>query len=344
MSEKATDLGDPGPTLIESPADLFDDDFQPPVCDMRDLWGGPAARDRFIDILGSAMADSGSAILINHGIAPEELRAAEADALSIFTTVPEARKMRFVSPDCAYGEPYYLGYVPLQESMPSLPHAVEAWEFDRSAFRITGQDPASALDRWPDEKFEPALRTFWQRCEELIPPLGRALFEYLGVDPARYDADIAPTNDVLRINHYPPIATAPGALASPARVLAHEDYGLLSLMLGSPVEGFQVYRPRSGAWSRVRTPADALVVISGEWLRVIGNDHFRACTHRVSVPRDPAQWAVPRVTVLYTLHPYPAAVVRVLPEFDPKFAPASGMDFMTDVAHRLSEKCRALES
>lgn len=330
-----------GYTLIESPDDKFDDNFRPQVCDMADLAGGPAARDRFVDMLGTAMEDVGIAILINHGIGAEELQAIDARALNIFTTIPDERKLKFVSTDCAYGEPYYLGYVPLQESMPSLPHAVEAWEFDRSAFRIPGEDADKALGCWPDEEFEAAFRRFWQACEELTPRLGRALLRYLDVDPSVYDEKIYPTNDVLRINHYPPIRSVTGSHASPARVLSHEDYGLISLMTGSPIEGLQVYRPRSKAWSRVHTPADSLVVISGEWLRIVSNDQFRACTHRVSVPRQPAQRAVPRITVLYTLHPYEASVIEVLPGLPPKYRPTSGREFMTGVAGRLSERCKS---
>ncbi|BCK57948.1 2OG-Fe(II) oxygenase family protein [Nocardia wallacei] len=325
-------------TLIESPDDKFDDNFRPAVCDMADLNGGPAERDRFIDVLGTAMADVGIAILINHGIGTEELRTVDDQALKIFTTVPEERKSTFVPTDCAYGEPYYLGYVPLQESMPALPHAVEAWEFDRSAFRIPGEDAGKALGCWPDERFEAAFRNLWQACEELTPRLGRALLRYLDVDPAVYDEKIYPTNDVLRINHYPPVSAAAGSLASPARVLAHEDYGLLSLMTASPVEGLQVYRPRSGAWSRVHTPAGSLVVISGQWLRIVSNDQFRACTHRVSVPREPVQRAAPRVTVLYTLHPYESAIIEALPGLPSKYRPTSGREFMTGLAGRLSDK------
>ena len=331
-----------GYSLIESPDDNFDDNFRPRVCDMSDLTGGPAARDRFTDTLGAAMEDVGIAILINHGIGAEELQATDVHALNVFTTIPDEQKLRFVSTDCAYGEPYYLGYVPLQESMPALPHAVEAWEFGRSAFRIPGEDADKALSCWPAEKFEAAFRQFWQACEELMPQLGRALLRYLDVDPSVYDEKIFPTNDVLRINHYPSISPAAGSLASPARVLSHEDYGLISLMTASPIEGLQVYRPRSKAWSRVHTPADSLVVISGEWLRIVSNDRFRACTHRVSVPRENAQRAVPRVTVLYTLHPYEASVVEVLPGFHPKHRPTSGREFMTRVADRLSERCKSL--
>ncbi|WP_280268057.1 2OG-Fe(II) oxygenase family protein [Nocardia wallacei] len=336
------DLDHSGYTLIESPDDNFDDNFRPQICDMADLTGGPTARERFINTLGAAMEDVGIAILINHGIGAEELEALADQSLNIFTTVPDEHKLRFVSTDCAYGDPYYLGYVPLQESMPSLPHAVEAWEFDRSAFRIPGQDADQALGYWPDEKFEAAFRKFWQPSGELTRRLGGALLRYLDVDPSIYDEKIHPTYDVLRINHYPPIRSATGSHASPARVLAHEDYGLISLMTGSDVEGLQVYRPRSGAWSRVHTPVDSLVVISGEWLRIVSSDQFRACTHRVSVPRDPAQRAVPRVTVLYTLHPYEASVIEVLPGLDSKYRPTSGIEFMTGVADRLSERCKSL--
>ncbi|WP_040833978.1 2OG-Fe(II) oxygenase family protein [Nocardia brevicatena] len=337
-----TDPNYSGYTLVESPNDEFDDDFRPQVCDMSDLHDNAATRNRFIEKLGTAMEDAGIAILTNHGIYADEFQATDANALNIFTTVPDEEKMKFVSPDCAYGEPYYLGYVPLQESMPALPHAVEAWEFDRSAFRIIGEDADRAVDHWPDEKFEAAFRNFWQACEELTPQLGRALLRYLDIDSSLYDEDISPTNDVLRLNHYPPISSPVEDLASPARVLSHEDYGLLSLMIGSPVEGLQVYRPQSKAWSRVCTPAGSLVVISGKWLSFVSNDRFRACTHRVSVPRDPAQRAVPRVTVLYTLHPYEAALIKVLPGFEPKHPPISGRDFMTQGADRLSERCRLL--
>ncbi|MEV6062927.1 2OG-Fe(II) oxygenase family protein [Nocardia asteroides] len=335
------DLDYSGYTLIESRDDTFDDDFRPQICDMADLNGGPAERERFISLLGSAMEDSGIAILINHGISAAELQSTDAHALDIFTTIPDQQKLAFVSADHAYGEPYYLGYVPLQESMPSLPHAVEAWEFDRSAFRMPGQDADAALGCWPDEKFEDTFRTFWQACEELTPQLGRALFRYLDVDPSLYDEKILPTNDVLRINHYPPVRAAAESLGSPARVLAHEDYGLISVMLGSPVEGLQVYRPRSNAWSRIHTPADALVVISGQWLRYLSNDRFRACTHRVSVPRDPAQRAVPRVTVLYTLHPYASSVLTVLPGRRAHYRPTTGGEFMTRVSDSLSERCNS---
>ncbi|MEU5407363.1 2OG-Fe(II) oxygenase family protein [Nocardia asteroides] len=335
------DLDYAGYTLIESFDDTFDDEFQPQVCDMADLNGGAAEQERFVRLLGSAMEDTGIAILVNHGIGAEELRTADAHALDVFTTVPDQRKSTFVSTDHAYGEPYYLGYVPLQESMPSLPHAVEAWEFDRSAFRVPGEDADAAVGCWPDEKFEVTFRRFWQACEELTPRLGRALFRYLDVDPALYDEKILPTNDVLRINHYPPVRAAAEGLGSPARVLAHEDYGLLSVMLGSPVEGLQVYHPRSKTWSRISTPTDALIVISGQWLRYVSNGRFRACTHRVSVPRDPAQRAVPRVTVLYTLHPYESAILTVLPGRRAHYRPTTGAEFMTRVADSLSARCNS---
>ncbi|MBF6416330.1 isopenicillin N synthase family oxygenase [Nocardia cyriacigeorgica] len=337
-----TDIDYSGYTLVESADDTFDDNFRPQVCDMADLQGGPAARDRFINLLGTAMEDAGIAILTNHGIGAEELEAIDAHALNLFTATSDERKMRFVSRDRAYGEPYYLGYVPLQESMPSLPHAVEAWEFDRSAFRFADEDAIKAIACWPEEKFEVEFRKFWRACEELTSQLGRALLRYLDMEPSLYDDEIAPTNDVLRINHYPPISAPAGGHASPARVLSHEDYGLISLMVGSPVEGLQVYRPGSKAWSRVCTPAGSLVVISGEWLRFVSNDRFRACTHRVSVPRDPVQCALPRITVLYTLHPYETSVVRVLPGLPPERRATSGREFMTRVADRLSGRCRKL--
>ncbi|WP_324190437.1 2OG-Fe(II) oxygenase family protein [Nocardia cyriacigeorgica] len=324
-------------SLVESPTDVFDDSFEPTVCDMADLDGDSAARHRFTDRLGAAMEDVGLAILINHG-AETVLPAAADAALQMFTTVPLERKMKYVATDCTFGEPLQMGYIPLQESTESLPNSVEAWELDKTAFRIQGEDPEKALAFWPDERFEVALRPYWQACERMVLPLVHAMFRYLGVEPSLYDEELSPPNSVLRFNHYPPIDDAVADAGKTGRVIAHEDYGLITLLPATPVEGLQLYHPRHKTWSRLHAPAGSIVMNSGDWLKMISNDRFHSCTHRVSVPRDRAQRAVPRLTIPYVVHPHEKSIVEVLPGFEPKYQPISGRDFMTRLAARYLDR------
>ncbi|MEV2226348.1 2OG-Fe(II) oxygenase family protein [Nocardia vinacea] len=304
---------------------------------MSDLDGDAAARGRFIDQLGAAMADVGLAILINHGAETVLPTAADA-ALEMFTSTPLEEKLKFAATDLTFGEPLQMGYIPLQESTDSLPNSVEAWELDKAAFRIPGEDAEKALTFWPDERFEVALRPYWQACERLVLPLVHAMFRYLGVDPALYDDELSPPNSVLRFNHYPPIDDAAADSGKTGRVLAHEDYGLITLLPATPVEGLQLYHPRHKAWTRVHAPAGSFVMNSGDWLKMISNDHFHSCTHRVSIPRDRAQRAVPRLTIPYVVHPHETSIVEVLPGFDPKYQPISGRDFMMRLAARYLDR------
>jgi isopenicillin N synthase-like dioxygenase len=324
-------------SLIESSDDVFDDSFEPEVCDMADLDGDEAAQRRFIDRLGVAMEDCGLVILINHGAESVLAKAADA-ALQMFTTTPLDEKLKLVATDLTFGEPLQMGYIPLQESTDSLPNSVEAWELDKTAFRIPGEDPEKALGFWPDERLEVALRPYWQACERLVLPLVHAMFRYLGVEPSLYDEELSPPNGVLRFNHYPPIDDAVADSGKTGRVLAHEDYGLITLLPATPVEGLQLYHPRSKAWSRIHAPAGSFVLNSGDWLKMISNGRFHSCTHRVSVPRDRAQRAVPRLTIPYVVHPHEKSIVEVLPGFDPKYQPISGRDFMTRLAARYMDR------
>jgi isopenicillin N synthase-like dioxygenase len=324
-------------SLVESLDDVFDDSFEPAVCDMADLDGDAVTRRRFIDRLGEAMAEVGLAILINHGAETVLPTAADA-ALQMFTTTPVEQKMRYVATDCTFGEPLLMGYIPLQESTASLPNLVEAWELDKTAFRIPGEDAEKALTCWPDERFEVALRPYWQACARLVLPLVHAMFQYLGVEPSLYDEELSPPNSVLRFNHYPPIDDAVADSGKTGRVLAHEDYGLITMLPATPIEGLQFYHPRNKAWSRLHAPPGSFVLNSGDWLKMISNDYFYSCTHRVSVPRDRAQRAVPRLTIPYVVHPHETSLLEVLPGFDPKYQPISGRDFMTRLAARYQDR------
>ncbi|MFI8975479.1 2OG-Fe(II) oxygenase family protein [Nocardia asteroides] len=319
-------------SLEEGVDDIFDDSFEPPVCDVSDLVGGATARKRFIDTLGGAMADTGLAILINHGIDADSLQATDANALELFTSVPEQRKLKFAATDYVYGGAFRRGYFAVQQWTPTRPNAVEAWEFFRDSFRVAGEDHDKALTFWPDEKFETALRPYWQACEDLTLPLVRALLEYLGIDPSLYDEELSPPYGVLRINHYPALPAGTGDIENTGRFMTHEDYGLITLLPANPIEGLQVFHPERKTWSRITAPPGSLILNSGDWLQLVSNDRFRSCSHRVCAPRDPADRAVSRISVPYLVLPRETSVLEVWPGCTPKYPPIGAMDFMAKLA------------
>ncbi|WP_280266398.1 2OG-Fe(II) oxygenase family protein [Nocardia wallacei] len=319
-------------SLEEVPDDVFDDSFEPPICDVSDMTGDSAARKRFLDTLGRAMEDTGLAILTNHGIGIDTLRATDAYALELFTSVPEEQKLKFAARDYVYSGAFRRGYFAVQEWTPTRPNAVEAWEFFRDSFRVPGEDHDKALSYWPDEKFEAALRPYWQACEELTLPLVRAMLEYLNIDESIYDEELSPPYGVLRINHYPACADVARDTEKTGRFMTHEDYGLITLLPSNPIEGLQVYHPERKTWSRVTAPDGSMILNSGDWLQMVSNDRFRSCSHRVCAPRNPEHRAVSRISVPYLVLPRENSVLEVWPGCTPKYAPIGGKDFMAKLA------------
>jgi isopenicillin N synthase-like dioxygenase len=319
-------------SLEEKPDDVFDESFEPPVCDVSDLKGGPAAQKRFVDTLGKAMEDTGLAILINHGIDADSLQATDAYALELVTSVPEEQKLKFAATDYVYGGAFRRGYFAVQQWTPTRPNAVEAWEFFRDSFRVPGEDHEKALTFWPDEKFEAALRPYWQACEELTLPMVRAMLRYMNIDPSTYDMELSPPYGVLRINHYPALENGADGPAHTGRFMTHEDYGLITLLPASPIEGLQVFHPRHKTWSRVTAPRGAMILNSGDWLQMVSNDRFRSCSHRVCAPRDPGHRAISRISVPYLVLPRETSVLEVWPGATPKYSAIGATDFMAKLA------------
>ncbi|MGW6725667.1 2OG-Fe(II) oxygenase family protein [Nocardia sp. NPDC055029] len=319
-------------SLEESPDDVFDDSFEPPICDMSDLQGDSAARKRFVDMLGRAMEDTGLAILVNHGIDIDSLQATDACALELFASVPEEQKLKFAATDYVYGGAFRRGYFAVQEWTPTRPNAVEAWEFFRDSFRVPGEDHDKALTFWPEEKFETGLRPYWRACEELTLPLVRTLLEYLNIDPSIYDEELSPPYGVLRINHYPALAGRASDTENTGRFMTHEDYGLITLLPANPIEGLQLFHPQRKTWSRVTAPHGSMILNSGDWLQMVSNDRFRSCSHRVCAPRDPGHRAVSRISVPYLVLPREDSVLEVWPGRTPKYGPIGAKDFMAKLA------------
>ena len=319
--------------LIESSQDDFDDSFELQLLDVSDLEGGDASRARFVDSFGSAMEEVGFALLVNHGLDLSLLRSVESVALELFTSTPDEEKLKFLATKCAWGGALRRGYFPILESTSMQPNALEAWEFCREDFRLSSDSNQRLSPSWPNDRLERSLRPYWQGCESLVLPLMRSILEYLDADPSLYDAELSPPNGLLRLNHYPPVIETAETTAS--RFMAHEDYGLFTLLPANTIEGLQIFHPQRKAWSRLRPPEGSIIVNAGDWLKLLSNNRLHSCTHRVAVPQDPAQRSRSRISTPYVVLPHESSTLEVLPGLTPKYQPVSAMDFMTGLAGKI---------
>jgi isopenicillin N synthase-like dioxygenase len=106
---------------------------------------------------------------------------------------------------------------------------------------------------------------------------------------------------VLRILHYPPIASTAGDGA--VRAAAHEDINLLTLLPAGTAPGLEV-RDAAGRWHEVPCDAASLVVNAVDMLELASRGYFRSTTHRVVNPTGDAARAS-RYSMPLFLHPRP---------------------------------------
>jgi isopenicillin N synthase-like dioxygenase len=87
---------------------------------------------------------------------------------------------------------------------------------------------------------------------------------------------------------------------------------------------------RAGKWVRLHAPNGSIVLNTGDYLQRLSNDILPSTTHRVSKPRDPALWALPRVSFPLAAYLPEDDVLAVLPGIpDPRYEPIKVITFHT---------------
>jgi isopenicillin N synthase-like dioxygenase len=319
--------------LAEAPgAEAFDDEFRVATCDIgRALHGGEADRAAFARELGGALREIGFAILEGHGVPQSLYEECEEATLELFTRVPLAEKLRFRAR--RFGS-VNQGYFPIKETSDIHPDLVEGWVFCRRAFDLGGDGSFRAEDFWPDPRYERLIRRLCRAHEELILPVMRSLLRDLGCDPHLYDARLAGTNFGQRLNYYPPVAPEDEASGA-GRMLGHEDVDLFTFLPASRVEGLQVLNRANGRWVRLSAPRGTIVLNTGDYAQRISNDILPSTTHRVSLPRDPAQRREPRISMPMAIYVREDEVLEVLPGLGaPKYPPVKAISFHTRITSK----------
>jgi isopenicillin N synthase-like dioxygenase len=156
----------------------------------------------------------------------------------------------------------------------------------------------------------------------------RAIAIHLDLEENYFDEKVTYGNSILRAIHYPPIVSDP---QDAIRAGEHEDINLITLLVGASADGLEVLN-KNGEWIGVTEVEDHIVVNVGDMLQRLTNDQLKSTTHRVvNPPRE--QWANPRYSIPFFLHPRPEVRLDCLPqcvnENNPKkYEDCSAMEFL----------------
>ena len=263
--------------------------------------------DGFAQALGGSFERYGFAIVADHGVAPEIIASAEAQAKAFFA-LPEDIKRTYHRAGTGGAR----GYTPF-----GIETAKDAKAHDLKEFYHVGRElpaghrfaDAMAPNIWPAEVagFRAAELALYDALDAAGARLLRAIARYLRLAPEFFAETIADGNSVLRLLHYPPM----GADGPSIRAGAHEDINTITLLLGAEEAGLELL-DRDGNWLPVQPRAGELAVNVGDMLQRLTNDVLRSTTHRVMNP-PPERRGHARYSMPFFLHFRPDYLIETLP-------------------------------
>ena len=108
---------------------------------------------------------------------------------------------------------------------------------------------------------------------------------------------------LLRVLHYPPVATADALRAAP-----HEDINLLTILPAAEGAGLEI-KKQDGSWLPVAPDPTTVVVNIGDMLQEASAGYYPSTTHQVVVPASPEQRRQSRLALPLFLQPRPEVVL-----------------------------------
>lgn len=255
-----------------------------PVVDVRDYHAGGPARQRFIDTVGSALAEVGFFAAEGHGVDQSLVDRAYAAAKAFFS-LPEASKRKYTAR--VGGQRGYTGFGQEHAKDSAAPDLKEFYQVGR--VDVGADHPVHAEygpNVWPDAEvpeFAKVLTEYYQKVDALGAIFLEACAYYVGGKPGLF-RDMAREGDtIVRVIYYPPVGE--GVPPGSVRAAAHEDINLITLLPGATAEGLEILT-RDDEWLPIRAGHDHFIVDSGDMLQNVSNGLFRATTHRVVNPPD----------------------------------------------------------
>lgn len=243
--------------------------------------------DRSIALrLGESFRTFGFAMIRDHDIDPGLVTKAWELSESFFA-LPEDEKSRYHRPVLAGAR----GYTPFGTEIAKGANAhdlKEFWHIGRElseSHALAANMPANIWPEHPPE-FRETFSALFAEFDRLGSVLMSHVAVHLGLEPDWFEPALAAGNSVLRLLHYPPLTSDPGAAL---RAGPHEDINLITLLLGAQEAGLELLA-RNGEWLAVSPPEGALVVNIGDMLQRLTNHMLPSTTHRVRNPARERAW------------------------------------------------------
>lgn len=261
----------------------------------------------FSDALGAAFERYGFAVVSDHGLPASQIKGALDVARDVFA-LPDAVKRRY----CIEGGAGQRGYTPFGVETAKGETVSDLKEFWHVGRDLPEGHPALGLmpaNVWPDEvpQFMASMQTLFRAFDQLGARLLRAVARRLGLaDDALVEA-VRDGDSILRLLHYPPLASD----AVGVRAGAHEDINVITLLLGAEEAGLQIL-DRDGRWIDVQPPEGAIVCNIGDMLQRLTNRTLPSTTHRVVNP-SAARRSISRYSMPFFLHFSPEFLIETLP-------------------------------
>lgn len=235
--------------------------------------------DGFAARLGASLEQSGFAIVADHGIPDETIGGAHAAARALFA-LPDEVKRGYHLPGTGGAR----GYTPFGIETAKDAAAVDLKEFWHVGRELPAGHRHGAVMRpnlWPAELpgFRAAMLALYAAFERVGARLLAAIARHLDLAPDFFVDPTADGDSVLRLLHYPPMATAGPSI----RAGAHEDINTITLLLGAEEAGLEIL-DAGGHWRPVTPRPGELAVNVGDMLQRLTGGRLRSTTHRVANP------------------------------------------------------------
>jgi len=257
----------------------------PPVVDQIPLLRSPGPRDSFAAVPVVDLSSPGAARaivdacerfgffkVVNHGVAGDTMERAETEAVKFFAQA-QADKDRAgpAYPPFGYGSKR----IGLNGDMGWLEYLLLA--VDSASLSDACTVPAAAA-------FRAALNEYIAAVRKVAVRVLEAMAEGLGIAPA--DALSAMVTEqgsdqLFRVNHYPPCPALQGLGCSATGFGEHTDPQLISVLRSNGTSGLQIALRDGAQWVSVPSDRDAFFVNVGDSLQVLTNGRFRSVKHRV---------------------------------------------------------------
>lgn len=239
--------------------------------------------------IGAALVEFGFLVLEDHGIPEAHWEPAFAAAARAFA-LPAEVKAKYRGPD----DGSQRGYLELRTELGGGRDPLdrkESWHVRPNGHRFA--------NIFPDEvpEFGPRMLALVAALDDLTLRILDGIDGFLGKAPGHFACAVRGSDSLFRVNFYPDSTAG----TERHRFLAHQDFDLITLLLGADRPGLEI-QARDGRWWPLTPSSASIVVNAGDILALESRCRIPSAPHRVVSPPCPDGG---RISMVYFVSPRP---------------------------------------